>query len=193
MKITKDTVVQIHYTLTNNKGSLIDSSTHSDDKEPLEYVHGKGLLLPKLEEALEGKEPGDKFSLFLPAKDGYGEFNENLVIDIPREQFDTSCPIEIGMRFQAETPAGIQIVVIKEVKPDCITIDANHELAGVDLNFEIEVVSVREATEEELNTFKGGCGGCGGCGGGECGGDCSCGYGGCGGENCSCGGECKNN
>lgn len=179
MQITKNKFVQIHYTLKDDAGDLIDSSV---EKEPLAYIHGNNYLLPKLESELEGKNPGDKFSAVLEPADGYGERDERMVAKVPRENFDTSMPIEVGMQFQADTPVGPQIVKVTEVNDATVTVDANHELAGVRLHFDIEVIDVRDATEDEINALSQGCG-CGGCG-GDCGGDCSC-DGGCGG---GCGG-----
>ena len=94
--------------------------------------------------------------------------------------FETDMPIEVGMAFQAMTAVGPQIVRVTKVGEDKITVDANHELAGVRLHFDVEVAEVRDATEEELNPQSCGCGGCGGGCGGNCGDDCNCG-GGCGG------------
>lgn len=176
MTVEKNKFVEIHYTLKDDAGELIDSSTSG---EPLGYVHGKNYLLPKLEELIEGKNPGDKFSVVLEPADGYGERNEKLVAKVPRENFDSSVEIEVGMAFQADTPMGPQIVKVIEVSDSEITVDGNHELAGVRLHFDVEVVSVRDATEDELN---GGCGGCGGCNGGSCNCEGDCGSGGCGGS-----------
>ncbi len=184
MNIQKNTLVAINYTLKDNDGNLIDSTK---DSAPLEYIHGNNYLLPKLEELLEGKQTGDTFNADLKAADAYGEYDETLLVDVPRDSFEIDMPIEIGMQFQAMTPAGPQIVKVTKIQDSSVTVDANHELAGVDLHFEIEVVSVREATEEELARMSGGCG-CGGCSG-----DCS---GGCGdacGEGCGCGGGCCGN
>ena len=179
MKADKNSYVTINYTLKDDDGELIDSSV---GKEPLEYIHGNGALLPKLEELITGKEPGEKFSVVLEAKDGYGERDERLVAKVPLENFDTSIQIEVGMQFQADTPAGPQIVKVTKVDGKEITVDANHELAGVRLHFDIEILDIREATQDELDSLNscgcgGGCGGCGGCGDGDCGGGCS---GGCG-------------
>lgn len=187
MKAQKDLYVTINYTLKDDDGEIIDTSV---GKEPLGYVHGNNFLLPKLEEIITDKEPGEKFSVVLEAKDGYGERDERLVAKVARENFDTDLPIEVGMQFQADTPAGPQIVKVTEVTPEQITVDANHELAGVRLHFDVEVVDVRQATQEEIDSLSGCGGGCGGCG-GSCGG---CGDGGCGGcgddSDCSCGGGC---
>ncbi len=177
MTVTKDKVVSIHYTLTDDNGKEIDSSVGSS---PLEYVQGRYYLLAKLEDAIEGKNPGDKLDVVLEAKDGYGEYNEELVVEVPRTDFDPNAPLEVGMQFQGVSEDGtVAIVTVKEVGTDTVKIDGNHELAGVRLHFAVEVVDVRDATEEELQSGMVG-GGCGcGCG-GQCGDDCNC-EGGCGG------------
>ena len=178
MKIEKNKVVTIHYVLRGDDNQVIDDSRET---APLQYIHGDNYLLPKLEEMLEGKTTGDTFTADLSAKDGYGEYDEKLIITVPRENFETDMPIEKGMKFHAMTNQGPQIVTVKDIANDTITIDANHDLAGKNLHFEIEVLDVRDATEKELaNGLGGGCS-CGGCG-GECGGDCV--------GDCSCGGGC---
>ena len=177
MKIENDKWVEIHYTLKNDEGVQLDSSVGN---EPLGYVHGRGYLIPGLENLLAGHEPGDKFSAHIEPKDGYGEYNEQLIVELDRDKFEFDGEIEIGMPFQVMTPSGLSIVHVTKVEGDKITVDGNHELAGKKLCFDVEVVDVREPTEEELEPFLGGgCGGgCGSCGGGcdSCGGGC----GGCG-------------
>ena len=176
MKIEKNKWVSIHYTLKDENGQVIDSSV---GKEPLDYIHGNGYLIPGLENELLGKEEGDKFSSVIAPKDGYGEYDESMILEIPRNQFEMEGEITEGMQFQAMSPMGPMIVTVTEVKPDTIKVDGNHALAGKTLYFDIEVLTVRDATEDELNPK--GCGGCGGCGGdcsdggcGGCGGDCGC-------------------
>lgn len=182
MKIEKNKMVKIHYTLKGDDGVVIDSSL---DKEALEYLHGVGMLIPGMEAALEGKEAGEKFSTVIEPKDGYGEYNPQYVVEVPRDRFDVEAEIEPGQKFQAETPAGPMLVTVIKVTPETITIDSNHELAGKTLHFEVEVVDVRDATEEETAPYENtGCGGgCGGCGG-------SCGDGGCGESGCGGCGSC---
>ena len=180
MEITKDKFAAFHYTLKDVNGVELDSSAET---EPLGYVHGRGYLIPGLEAQLEGKKAGDKFSCTIQPKDGYGERDERLVAELPRDRFDTDVEIETGMQFQVMTPAGPTIVTVIEVNGDRIKIDGNHEMAGKILNFDIEVVEVRDTTEEELAQLESGCGGCGG------------GCGGCGGEGCNseaCGEGCGN-
>ena len=180
MEIIKDKFAAFHYTLKDVNGVELDSSAGT---EPLGYVHGRGYLIPGLEAQLEGKKAGDKFSCTIQPKDGYGERDERLVAELPRDRFDTDVEIETGMQFQVMTPAGPTIVTVIEVNGDRIKIDGNHEMAGKVLNFDIEVVEVRDTTEEELAQLESGCGGCGG------------GCGGCGGEGCNsevCGEGCGN-
>ncbi len=179
MKIEKNKFVEIHYTLTDDDGNQLDSSS---GRAPLGYVHGNGMLISGLESQLEGKEAGAKFKAVVEAKDAYGEYNDMLVARVPRSQFDGDVDIQVGMMFQATADDGTPFVVhVTEVSDDTITIDGNHELAGKRLTFDVEVVSVRESTEEDFNMGCGCGGGCGSCG-GDCGGDCSdgsCGCSGC--------------
>ena len=169
MTITKDKFAAFNYVLKDENGLELDSSTNA---EPLAYVHGRGYLIPGLEAQLEGKAPGDKFSCTIQPKDGYGERDERLVAEVTRDRFETDEEIEVGMQFIVQTPAGPSITRVVEINGDLIKIDANHEMAGKVLNFDIEVVEVRDTTEEELAKLESGCGGCGGaCGG--CGNDCN--------------------
>lgn len=182
MKIEKDKFVSIHYTLTDDDGLQIDSSV---GKEPLGFVQGNGMIIPGLEAELEGKEAGDKFKAVVKAKDAYGEYNDKLIVELPKSQFDNPDSIEIGMAFQAIADDGTPFIVhVINVTDKTVTIDGNHELAGKNLTFDVEILEVRDSTEADFNQ---GCG-CGGCG-GNCGENC--GEGGCNG-NCD-GGNCGNN
>ncbi len=174
MKIEKDKFVSIHYTLTDDNGIQLDSSV---GKEPLGFVQGNGMIIPGLESELEGKEAGAKFTATVEPKDAYGEHSEKLIMNVPKTQFDSADTIEIGMAFQAVGPDGNPFIVrVVNITDKEITVDGNHELAGKRLTFDVEVVEVRDSTEDDFNT---GC--CCGCG-GECGEGCSedgCGCGGC--------------
>ena len=167
MNITKDKFVAFHYTLKDEKGEKLDSSF---GLEPLAYVHGRGYLIPGLEDQLEGKTAGDKFSCTIQPQDAYGMRDERLVAEVPLDRFDSDVGVEIGMKFQVETPAGPTLVTVVEVNGDRVKIDGNHEMAGKVLNFDIEVIEVRDPTKEELEELENASQGCGGCGG--CGGDC---------------------
>ncbi len=151
--------VEIHYTLTNNAGEVVDSSI---DLEPLPYIHGTESLVPGLEKELAGKAVGDKIVVSVSPAEGYGEVNPEMTQAIPRELFEFDGDIEIGMRFEAEAENGVELVTVIGLDDNTITIDANHPLAGETLNFDVEIISIREATAEELEHghihTEGGCG-----------------------------------
>lgn len=147
MTITDRAAVFFHYTLTNDAGDIVDSS---DGGEPLGYLHGSGTIVPGLERELTGKNIGDEFNVVVAPRDGYGERSDDLVRVVPRDAFPNPDTIERGMQFHTETPAGPQMLTVTEVKGRQITVDANHPLAGVTLNFHIEVTEVRKATKDEL-------------------------------------------
>ncbi|MGC4021061.1 MAG: peptidylprolyl isomerase [Cyclobacteriaceae bacterium] len=144
MQISKHKVASIHYTLTDNSGKVIDSSA---GREPLYYIQGIGNLIPGMEEGLEGKKVGDRFNLKVSPEKGYGVKDENLKQRVPRSAFGDQ-KIEKGMQFQ--TNQG-HVVTVTEVGLSEITVDANHPLAGVELNFAVEVLSVRDASAEEIS------------------------------------------
>lgn len=144
MTITADSVVSIHYTLRDNDGNILDSSSGRD---PLTYIHGRGNLIPGMEEGIEGKSNGDQFDLKVAPEKGYGVINSELIQKVPRTAFGEQ-KIDAGMQFNTQNG---QVVTVKEVGLESVTVDANHPLAGVDLNFSVEVVSVRKATQEEID------------------------------------------
>ena len=148
MQIGKDKVVSIDYTLTGSGGEVIDSS---QGQEPLTYVHGAGNIIPGLERALEGKSAGDQVNTTVPPEQGYGQKNPALVQPVPRTQFPGVSDIAVGMQFQAQTNHGPRVVTVVGVDPDKVTVDANHPLAGETLNFDVKVVEVRDATQQELD------------------------------------------
>jgi len=146
MQISENSVVSFHYTLTDSTGKVIDSS---QGNEPLTYLHGVGQIVPGLENALVGKTAGDKLDVEVAAEDGYGEHQEFMVQQVPREAFQGVDVIEPGMQFQAQTPQGGMTVTVTAVDDATVTVDGNHPLAGQVLFFAVEVVSVREASAEE--------------------------------------------
>jgi FKBP-type peptidyl-prolyl cis-trans isomerase SlyD len=147
MQISDNKVVSIHYTLTNNKGEVLDSSS---GKAPLSYLHGKNNIISGLENALSGKAVGDKFNISIPPEEAYGKHDKSLIQTIPKSVFQGVEAIEPGMQFQAKSDHGTQIVTITKVDGDKITVDGNHALAGETLTFDVEVTNIREATKEEL-------------------------------------------
>lgn len=147
MKIQDKNVVNIKYTLTDNDKNVIDKS----EDGTFGFLIGAGNIIPGLESALMDKAKGDSFDVSIDPADAYGEYNDTLIHQVPRTQFPPDVEIEAGMQFQGQTPDGqMTVVKVKEVKDDSVFVDNNHPLAGVQLNFAVEVTSVREATKTEL-------------------------------------------
>ena len=202
MKIAQNAVVEFSYELEVD-GQVVD---HTTKEKPLDYIHGTGSLLPKLEAHIEGMEAGDKFEITLAPADGYGEVDPQRIIDLPKAAFEVNGEVREDLLVPGNTipmmnsMGGVIPGVVLEVTADSVKMDLNHQMAGKTLHFTGEIVSVREATEKELTdglhgeyVHSCGCGGggChgGGCHGGECGGhegEC----GGCGSDHegeCGCG------
>ena len=146
MQVSENKVVSIHYTLKNDAGEVIDSS---EGREPLSYLHGAGNIIPGLEKALEGKDVGEHVDVSIAPEEAYGERNDALVQAVPRSAFEGVDEIQPGMQFQAQTPAGMQILTVVKVEGDEVVVDGNHPLAGETLHFSVDIADVREATEEE--------------------------------------------
>ena len=146
MKIADNKVVLLHYTLKNKGGELLDSS---DGHEPLAYIHGLGNIVEGLENALTGKQVGDKVEVHVEAAEAYGEYDESLVRPVPRADFGDH-PVEVGSQFHADTAIGPRVVTVTAIDGHEVVVDANHSLAGEDLHFDVEVVEVRDATKDEL-------------------------------------------
>jgi len=149
MQIQKDKVVTIDYTLKNDDGEIIDSSNGS---EPLAYIHNSGHIIPGLETALDGKTAGESVSVRVAPEDGYGLRNDELTQVLPREAFEGTDTLEVGMQFHAAgADGGMQVITIAAIDGDQITIDGNHPLADQHLNFDVDIKEVRDATAEELD------------------------------------------
>lgn len=153
MKIEKDKVVLIDYTLKNSDGDVLDSSI---GQEPLPYVHGAGDIIIGLEKALEGKQKGEKINVTVSSEEGYGDYLDELVREAKKDEFSDVQDLKEGTHFEVEieTEEGPQVTMatILEVGPDTVTFDMNHPLAGEDLYFEIEVKDVRDQSPEEADT-----------------------------------------
>lgn len=146
--IGANTVASIHYTLTDDAGEVLDSSR---DAKPLSYLHGAGNIIPGLEQALVGKSSGSSLKVSIPPAEAYGEIQPELMQVAPMEAFQGVDQVEPGMTFEASDPSGqTRRIVVKSVDGDNVTIDANHPLAGVQLHFDVDVVEVRAATDEEV-------------------------------------------
>lgn len=146
MKITKDTVATISYTVTKTDGQVV-GRTEAD--APVCVLIGHGFLIKGLEQALLDHKKGDEFAFTLEPKDSYGEIDKNLIQTIDRKLFG-DFDIAVGNVFEADSSNGPMAVVIKEITDDKVVVDGNHPLAGMTLNFLVVVDDVREATEEEL-------------------------------------------
>lgn len=147
MQATRGAVVSFNYTLTDDNGAVIDSS---NEGAPLSYLHGYDNIIPGLEKALEGAEIGFKKKVVIEAAEAYGENDDDAVFEIKKDKFPPDMEIEVGMTFAGETPNGDLPLRVVGLKEDRIVVDANHPLAGLRLTFDVEVVGVRDATEEEL-------------------------------------------
>lgn len=147
MEITADRVVLIHYTLKDDAGAVVDSSAEG---EPLAYIQGHGNLVPGLEKALEGKQDGDSLAVSLPPAEGYGIHDQALIQRVPKRSLQGAGELKKGMQFQARTDDGMRLFTVIAIVGDMVTLDGNHPLADKTLNFDVQVVSVREATTEEL-------------------------------------------
>lgn len=147
MHIVDNNVVSFHYTLKNDQGEVIESSTGQD---PLEYLHGHRNIIPGLEKELAGKSVGDKFTATIDPESAYGNYDETLLQTLLRGEFEGVDEIEIGMQFEVEDSNGRGLLTVTKIEGDEVTVDGNHPLAGERLIFEVEVVDRREASEEEL-------------------------------------------
>ena len=125
MKVAKNTVVSIAYQVRTQDGVLVDEAPAN---QPLEYLQGHNNLIIGLENALEGKEVGDKFEVRVQPEEGYGEYNENMVQRVPKDVFQGVDEVVVGMRFLADTDIGPVPVVITEVDGDEVVVDGNHML-----------------------------------------------------------------
>lgn len=152
MKIEKNRVVALSYTLVVD-GAIADQATA---ERPLEYIHGTGMLLPRFEEEVAGKEPGEDYAFTLSPEEGYGVHNPAHVFDIPISAFAIDGEIRHDLLVVGRTIPMLnqngQVVqgTVAAVKEDAVSMDFNHPMAGKTLNFSGKVVSVREATQKEL-------------------------------------------
>jgi FKBP-type peptidyl-prolyl cis-trans isomerase SlyD len=139
-------VVSFEYTLTDDSGQLIEKSQAG---KPVAYLHGSGNIIPGLEKALDGKSSGDAFGVTIAPEDGYGVHDERLIQNIPIRKLPER-KAEVGMQWRVQTESGPRVLRVMAVRGDYAKVDANHPLAGKTLRFDVKVIEVRDATEEEL-------------------------------------------
>jgi len=148
MQIEEQKVVTLNYTLTDNEGTVIDESNDSS----FAYLHGASNIIPGLENALVGKQAGETLSVSVSPEEGYGEHDATRTQSVPRDMFPENTEIETGMQFHAQGPNDEAIVVtVTTVEDETVTVDGNHPLAGVELNFAVEIIEVRDALPEEID------------------------------------------
>ena len=148
MQIEAQKVVTLNYTLTDNDGNVIDESKDGS----FAYLHGASNIIPGLENALTGKAAGDELSVAVEPADGYGERDPQKTQAVPRNMFPEDAEVDVGMQFHAQGPNGeTMVVTVIGVQDDSIMVDGNHPLAGVALNFAVEIMDVRDASAEEID------------------------------------------
>ncbi len=147
MQIGDQKVVTLHYTLTDNDGRVIDKSEDGS----FAYLHGSRNIIPGLENALEGKSAGEELSVSIIPEEAYGVRDESMLQQIPKNMFEDTSQIAVGTQFQAQGPNGEMLVVsVMQVEEEHVVVDGNHPLAGVELNFDVKIIDVRDASEEEV-------------------------------------------
>lgn len=146
--IKEGKVVTIQYVLKSDAGEILDQSNPA---EPFQYLHGYGEIVPGLEGALEGRSVGYQSKVLVLPSEGYGEIVPELIASVERSMFPGDAQLSVGMRFQAEVDQHPVLFTVEGIDGDKIKINGNHPLAGQSLNFDVEVLSVRDATEEELD------------------------------------------
>ncbi len=148
MLVAKDKVVAIDYTLKDSDGQILDQS---EAGQPLSYLHGAGMIIEGLEAALEGKVADDEVQVIVEPSDGYGEFEEELRQQVPRSEFADIEDLAVGMQFRVNAEDDeFLVVTVVDVNDEEVTVDGNHQLAGVTLHFDVKVREIRDATEEEI-------------------------------------------
>lgn len=188
MKITANKAVSAEYELyvDGEKEGELELMEKATNEQPLSFVYGVGMMLPKFEENIFGMQVGDKFDFTINTEDAYGMYDDESVLDLDRAIFEVDGKLDEEMIFEGNVVplmdnegnrVNAQVVTISDTH---VKVDLNHPLAGENLHFKGSVLEVREATEKELSSLNGG--GCGSCG---CG-DNGCGDGGCGDEGCGC-------
>jgi len=148
MQISKNKVVTLEYVLKDNDGTIIDQSSGDDS---FAFIQGIGGIIPGLENALDGKKADDALSITIEPDEAYGHREDSLLAEVPLDRFDDAGEIKEGMQFQTAGEDGTaRVVTVMKIDNGTVTVDGNHPLAGITLNFDVKVLGVRDATEEEL-------------------------------------------
>ena len=143
--------VTIDYELRDEEGDMLEASA-GQGGEPIRYVHGYGMLVPGLEAALVGLHTGDERDVVVPAEAGYGEYDDDLLLELDRSELPDPKGVAVGDEFVAESPDGDEIAMsVVEVRDDLVLVDANHPLAGMTLRYHVTVREIRAATDDEIH------------------------------------------
>lgn len=140
-------VYTVHYRLKNRAGEVVDTS---EGGEPLYFMQGSEGVIKGIQEAVGGRGPGDCLEVTVPPEMAYGEHNPDFVRKVPRSAFEGVEDLRVGMTFQTNTGEQAQVVKIVAIDGNLVHVDANHPLAGFTLYFDLEIIEVREATDEEV-------------------------------------------
>lgn len=144
-KVDQNDTVKVHYTGKLTDGQVFDSS---QDREPLEFTIGQGQIIPGFENAVIGMEEKESKTVTIPEAEAYGERNDQLMQEVPKDNLPEDLKPEEGMELTATNQQGQQIpVTVAQVGDESITIDANHPLAGKDLVFDIELVEIKDENQ----------------------------------------------
>ncbi len=163
MKISENTTVEIDFSIKDPEGNIVESTAESG---PAVYIHGKEMMLQAVEDALLGKEEGESISVSVTPENGFGERDDSLFREIPKSEFVDFGEIKIGDEFQSHDDEGNHVfVTVTEIGDETVTVDANHPFAGKTLVFSVDVRSVKETTDEDIEQLFGHNHGGGCCGG----------------------------
>lgn len=147
MLVSTNKVVILNYTLTDDNNQIIDQSTDGT----FAYLHGANNIIPGLEKALLDKKVGDNIKVNIEPAEGYGHHDASMVQEVPMDMFESAEQVQVGQQFHAQGPHGNTIVItVTKVDGDNVTIDGNHPLAGMPLNFDVTIVDIRDASEDEI-------------------------------------------
>ena len=140
-------IYTVHYRLKNRVGEVVDTS---EGGEPLTFLDGASHVIEGIQKAVRGRGPGDCLEVTVPPELAYGEHNPDLVRKVPRSAFEGVENLQVGLKFQTNTGEEAQVVQVVGIDGNLIRVDANHPLAGFTLYFDLEIISVREATDDEV-------------------------------------------
>ncbi|MDC7225444.1 MAG: peptidylprolyl isomerase [Spirochaetales bacterium] len=151
MKITNETTVTINYKVSEQNGEVLEQTEFG---KPITYLQGLEMMLPAVEEAMEGRIPGDSVKIELKAEEAFGERHDDLLTDIPKADFEDASELSIGQDIIVGNGEEEVIMTIVNIGDEAVTLDGNHPFAGKDIVFELDVLDVHKTTDEDLKAFE---------------------------------------